>query len=198
MIAKTSGIVLRSTRYGESDVIVNIYTKDYGLRAFMIKGGRKKTSSVKNTVFRPLQIMDIGAYFNNKNKDNMPIVRQVEKISDLNEIYYDIVRTSLAFFLTEVIVLSLREGAKDEELYCFLVETIDNLNKEEKERLKDFHIRFLYDFARILGFEPLNISTKTNSRQERNDILSLFVEFYYQHITNHKRICSQQVLSQVL
>jgi DNA repair protein RecO (recombination protein O) len=42
-IRVTEGIVLRKTDYSESSVIVSIFTYEYGLTSFMVRGDRKLT-----------------------------------------------------------------------------------------------------------------------------------------------------------
>lgn len=192
MLEKTEGIVLKSIPYRESSNIVQIYTKDWGLKSFIIKGGRKKNATIHSSLFQPMQLLNIVAYVNNKS--NLSQLKEVSILENLNNIYCNIIKSSLVFFITEVIILSLREEMKDENIYSFLYDSIIDLNNKTDKEMKDFHLFFLYEFAKILGFEPNNLSPFTSSKQERNDRLSLFLEFYKEHITNHKQIQSQEIL----
>ena len=139
-----------------------------------------------------MQLLNIVAYVNNKS--NISQLKEVSILENLNNIYCNIIKSSLVFFITEVIILSLREEMKDENIYSFLYDSIIDLNNKTDKEMKDFHLFFLYEFAKILGFEPNNLSPFTSSKQERNDRLSLFLEFYKEHITNHKQIQSQEIL----
>lgn len=196
MIEKTEGIVLKSIPYKESSNIVQVYTKDWGLKSFIIKGGRKKNAAIHSSLFQPLQLLSLIAYVNPKN--NLSQLKEVNILRNLNYIYCNIIKSSLAFFLTEVITLSLKEELKDEDIYSFLYSSIVELNEKEDKELKDFHLFFLYDFAKALGFEPSHLSPLTSTKQERNDRLSLFLDFYKEHITNNKPIQSQEILRVIL
>lgn len=196
MIEKTEGIVLKSIPYKESSNIVQVYTKDWGLKSFIIKGGRKKNATIHSSLFQPLQLLSLIAYVNPKN--NLSQLKEVNILRNLNYIYCNIIKSSLAFFLTEVITLSLKEELKDEDIYSFLYSSIVELNEKEDKDLKDFHLFFLYDFAKALGFEPSHLSPLTSTKQERNDRLSLFLDFYKEHITNNKPIQSQEILRVIL
>ena len=196
MIEKTEGIVLKSIPYRESSNIVQVYTKDWGLKSFIIKGGRKKNAAIHSSLFQPLQLLSLVAYVNPKN--NLSQLKEVNILRNLNYIYCNIIKSSLAFFLTEVITLSLKEELKDEDIYSFLYSSIVELNEKEDKELKDFHLFFLYDFAKVLGFEPSHLSPLTSTKQERNDRLSLFLDFYKEHITNNKPIQSQEILRVIL
>lgn len=196
MLEKTEGIVLKSIPYRESSNIVQIYTKDWGLKSFIIKGGRKKNATIHSSLFQPMQLLNIVAYVNNKS--NISQLKEVSILENLNNIYCNIIKSSLIFFITEVIILSLREEMKDENIYSFLYDSIIDLNNKTDKEMKDFHLFFLYEFAKILGFEPNNLSPFTSSKQERNDRLSLFLDFYKEHITNNKHIQSQEILRVIL
>ncbi|MDO5760403.1 MAG: DNA repair protein RecO, partial [Bacteroidota bacterium] len=145
MIEKTSGIVLKIFPFKESSSIVAIYTEKWGLKSFIIKGGRKKNAKVRSVLFRPLQIIDIETYINKKS--TLSLISDVSLCENLDHIYGEMTRTSLAFFLTEVIQLSLQEDAPDEHLFKFLYDIVLKLNNIEKKELKDFHLHFMYYFA---------------------------------------------------
>ncbi len=196
MIEKTTGIVLKIFPFKESSSIVEMYTEKWGLKSFIIKGGRKKNAQVKSVIFQPLQVVSIAVYVN-KNS-TLSLIKEAYINENLDNIYCEIVKTSLAFFITEVIKLSLQEEAPDEHLFKFLYDSVLKLNDSDKVTLKDFHLYFLYYFAKILGFEAPFLSTQTQNKQERMEKLSLFIDFYQENITNHKKIISQEVLKQIL
>ena len=57
MLTKTRGIVLVFIRYKESSIIARIYTKDLGLRSYIVNGVRSiKTSKI--AFFQPLTVLD--------------------------------------------------------------------------------------------------------------------------------------------
>ena len=63
---KTKGIVLRTIKYGETSVITSVYTKLFGLQAYIVKGVRqstKKTQS-KQIYFQPGAILEMEVYHN--------------------------------------------------------------------------------------------------------------------------------------
>lgn len=196
MLVQTQGIVTKIIPYQESSSIVNVYTEAFGMKSYLIRGGRKKNAAVRSSLFQPLQVLNLVVYNNGKN--TLQQVKEAAVAFDNNNISMDIVRTTLAFFITEVLNLSIKEENQDLALYEFIKQTILSLNTIENTKLKDFHLYFLFDFAKNLGFEPMEISLETSSKQERNDVLSKLIYFYQEHITNQKPIQSQQILSTIL
>lgn len=173
MLVQTQGIVTKIIPYQESSSIVNVYTEAFGMKSYLIRGGRKKNATVRSSLFQPLQILNLVVYNNEKN--TLQQIKEVSVAFDNNNIAMDIVRTTLAFFITEVLNLSIKEENQDIALYEFIRQTILSLNNVESSRLKDFHLYFLFDFAKYLGFEPMEIFLETSSKQERNDAFKTYL-----------------------
>lgn len=53
MISKTKGIVLRSVKYGETSLIVTIFTELFGLQSYLVNGVRQasKKRRCKSHIF---------------------------------------------------------------------------------------------------------------------------------------------------
>ena len=66
MIQKTKGIVLRSVKYGETSLVVTIFTELAGLQSYLVNGVRQTSSkgNVKAIMFQPSAILDLIAYHN--------------------------------------------------------------------------------------------------------------------------------------
>ena len=63
MLQKTEGIVIHTIQYSDTSLITKIFTADYGLISFMIKGTRGKKSSNKAVLFQPLNLLALDIYF---------------------------------------------------------------------------------------------------------------------------------------
>ena len=62
MLHKTLGIVLRSTDYSDSSIIAKIYTEQFGIQSYLIKGAKRKKASVKSNLFQPLSLLELIVY----------------------------------------------------------------------------------------------------------------------------------------
>ncbi|MEZ4847168.1 MAG: recombination protein O N-terminal domain-containing protein [Bacteroidia bacterium] len=51
MIRKTEGIVLRTLRHQDSNLITTLYTRDFGIRSFVITGYRSARAEHKTRLF---------------------------------------------------------------------------------------------------------------------------------------------------
>ena len=63
MTHKTKGIVLRTIKYGETSVVVTIFTELFGIQTYMVNGVRTtEKSSAKANYFQPGAILDLVVY----------------------------------------------------------------------------------------------------------------------------------------
>ena len=74
MIHKTKGIVIRVVKYGETSVIVSIYTELFGIQSYIVNGVRtsSKKASGKASQFQPAAILDLVVYHNELKKYPAP------------------------------------------------------------------------------------------------------------------------------
>lgn len=147
---KTSGIVLSCVKYGENCVIVNILTEHIGRQAYMVKvTGQTRRSMLP--LMQPLTIVDLEAYQNPH--QTVQKIREVHIAHPLVSIPFDPVKRAIAMFITELIVKSLRSDEPDKNIYDFVKFTVTTLD-EGLPGIYNYHLFFMFKFARFLGFEP--------------------------------------------
>ena len=153
MIRKTRGIVLHTTRYGESSLVVHCYTEQYGRQTYMVKGVRKSRKQNRSNLFQALFILDFEIY--HKNTTGIHLVKEVNRAIPLNSIPFDITKSTQAIFMAEVLYRVLKEEESNPMQAHFLIHTIQYLDALE-EASPDFHILFMFQLSKHLGFYPQN------------------------------------------
>lgn len=151
MIHKSRGIVLNHTRYGETSAIVHIYTAVFGMQSYMVNGayGQKKKGNI--VLMQPLNILDLEVYHHD-NKD-IQRIKEFRLCSVLTHLPYSQTRRAQAFLLTEILGRVLRGEGANPHLFHFMEEAIAVLDSEQSG-LENFHIWFLFQLSRFLGFQP--------------------------------------------
>ena len=63
---KTKGIVLRVVKYGETSLVVTIFTELFGVQSYIVSGVRTSTKkgTGKANLFQPTAILDLVVYHN--------------------------------------------------------------------------------------------------------------------------------------
>jgi DNA repair protein RecO (recombination protein O) len=151
MLYKTKGIVLSQIKYGETSLIVQVYTENWGRQSYMVKGGRAKKSAMKSNLFRPFFLLDMEVY--HREGKNIQSVKEVRLSENLNHLIFDVHKSTLVLFLAEVCSKVLREEEQNQELFVFLYNSIRYLDLTQ-ESIRYFHLYFLCKLSRFLGFFP--------------------------------------------
>jgi len=228
MLFKTTGIVLSYIRYKESSIICKIFTRELGLKSYVINGVRSQKSKSNIALYQPMTILEMVVY----NKENSGLQRVSEvKIKRANQLIpFDFNRTALALFMTEVISRSIFENYQNENLYDFLEGSIIKLDQKETS-LGHFPLVFLMENAKYLGFAPASavefltenrgqpfeeneieeaenfikqLIIKNYSCEEkvklalRRKLLDHLLDFYNQQLENNQSWKSMAILRQIL
>lgn len=151
MLVKTRGIVVSYIRYKESSIIVKIFTRELGLKAYIVNGVRSSNAKIKMGFFQPLTILDMVVY--NKDSVGLNRISEVKLGKAYQKIPFDFLRSGIAMFMAEVLSRSIYEGYQNEDLFDFLEEALFFLD-EEKVVLSHYPNVFLWGMARYLGFAP--------------------------------------------
>jgi len=150
---QTKGIVLHTINYSETSLIIKIYTENFGLQSFLIRSARNKKSKIKAGIFQPLTLLEFVA--DHKNKTKLHNIKEITNCFQFKNISLDIRKSSIAIFIAEILNKSIREEEENKSLFDFLFNTIQFLDKKEG-RISDFHLFFLIDLTKYLGFYPQN------------------------------------------
>jgi DNA repair protein RecO (recombination protein O) len=228
MLKKTSGIVVSYIRYRESSIVVKIFTRDLGLKSYVVNGVRSSTSKSKMAFYQPLTILEMVVY--DKEGAGLNRVSEVKLAVPFHRIPFDFHRSGVAMFVGEVLGKSIYDNYQNESLFDFLQYAISHLDSEEVQ-LPVFPIVFLWETSRYLGFAPMDAASFFNEIDQevntsefigqemsyldqliqqsfgcqlkipaefRRSLLDHFLLFYTQHLENSTEWKSVKVLRQVI
>ena len=120
---KTTGIVLKSTNFGEADKILTIFSERFGKIKVMAKGMRKIRShmagSLEAFMLVDLQLHEGRTFF---------IVTGASIIEEFHEIRNDLQKTARAFFLGELVDRFIEEKQKNGEVYEIFIHALSEVN----------------------------------------------------------------------
>jgi DNA repair protein RecO (recombination protein O) len=153
MIVFSEGIVLRTVKYSDTSVITKIYTREKGMLSFLILGVYSKKGAIKPSMLQPLQPVDLHFYFHQNS--TLSKVKELVPSILLNNLYYELNRSSIAIFMAELINKSIKEEETHPALYDFLMKSIIMLDSLQST-FANFPLFFLLDYSKLLGFYPNN------------------------------------------
>lgn len=151
MLVKTRGIVLGYIRYGETSIIVRIYTEDFGTQSYIVNGARTKKSN-KIGLYQPLNFLELVVYSSNKS-GGLHRISESHSLVPFFHIPTDFTKTTIALFLAEILDNVLRQESPHDNLFEFLLSSFSVFDLQTVQP-ENFHLRFLLKLCRFLGFEP--------------------------------------------
>lgn len=151
MLEKTRGIILHTVKYGDTSLILTVYTEKFGRQAFLINAVRNSKSKIKAGILQPLFIVDLEVY--EKKTREVQRIREAKVAYPYISIPFDIIKTTQAIFLSEVLFRVLQEEESNQSLFHFLEGTLLFFDLMEKEKSL-FYIWFLVHLTGYLGIVP--------------------------------------------
>ncbi len=144
---KTHGIVIKKQNTNEYDQFITFYTEEFGKLTAIAKS-ILKPSSIQAMHLDTLSLVE----FELINGRAMPIVAGAQAINCHRDLKNSTPSLAVASFFTEVIDKMVLDMEKDEQLWGFMVDTLDKLNRFEPNltflRQKQFYL------LGLLGYSP--------------------------------------------
>lgn len=152
MLHKTKGIVLKSVKYGETSLVVTIYTEAFGTQSYLINGLRKSTKkgSGKANLFQPASILDLVVYHNELHQLNR--VREFKWGYLYKNVLFDIRKNSVALFMIELLQKCLKQPEQNPELFYFIEDAFIHLDEATDEVVANYPLFFALHFMVFAGF----------------------------------------------
>lgn len=150
MLHKVKAIVLRTTRYSETSVIVLMYTDLFGMQSYMINGVRKQKAKITAGMLQPLCLVDAEVY--HKSQSDIQRLNELRLEPVLNGLLSSPNRSVAAMFAAEVLTRAIREEEGQQELFDYLSHHIQLLDLHPQPLF--ILLQLLLGLSARLGFQP--------------------------------------------
>lgn len=143
---------MRSVKYGESSLVVSIYTELFGMQSYMVNGVRSASAKqpYRANLFQPATILDLVVYQNDRS--SLQRIREFKWALIYNDLYRNIHKNTVALFITEVLQKCLNQPEANPELYEFLEDVFTQLDEGNPAVTANFPLYFLLHLAHFFGF----------------------------------------------
>jgi DNA repair protein RecO (recombination protein O) len=149
MRVSDKAIVLQAIKHGDKKFILKLYTHNNGL----VTASVALNKNIRSSNIFPLSLINVELVLK-QNKD----VHQVTEISSyyiLSNISGSLSKLSIAQFLNEILIKSIKESATNQHLFQFIESCLIYLNDTETEFV-NLHLYFLLELTKYFGVEPQN------------------------------------------
>lgn len=147
-------MVLHTLKYGDSSLVVYLLTDVGGRRSYLVQGVRSRHGrGSKLALFQPMFPVEFEGL--ESSRMQMHRFREVRAGFALQSLPFDVRKSTMALFMAEVLYRLVRESEANEPLFDFVWGCVEALDAMQ-EGVANFHLWFLANLSRFLGFSPGN------------------------------------------
>ena len=147
----TKGIVLRTVKYGETSVIVAIFTEKFGVQSYLVNGVRiaTKKGSGKANLFQPSAILEMVVYHNELKQ--LQRIREFKWAHLYQHILSDVRKNAVALFMVELLTKCLKQPEPNTELFEFAEDAFLRLDNSSDTAAANFPLFFALHLPVFFG-----------------------------------------------
>jgi len=148
----TKGIVLRAVKYGETSLIVSVYTELFGIQSYLVNGVRTSSGrgSGKANMFQPATLLDMVVYHNELK--NLQRIKEFRLHYLYKSLFTDVSRNAVALFVVELMLKTLKQPEANPDLFHFCEDAFLHLDESSDAVMANFALYFALNFTTFFGF----------------------------------------------
>jgi len=147
---------MRTVKYGETSLIVTVFTELFGVQSYMVNGVRsvKKSQSVSIGHLQPGNLLDMVVYHHEK--------ATLQRIKDCRLIFHglnldeNMSRNAVLLFIVELLQKCLKQPDPHPELFYFLEDVMAGLNEASPIQTANLPLFFMIHLSHFFGFRLMD------------------------------------------
>ena len=149
---KTSAIILRATKYGETSLVVSAFTELFGIQTYMVNGARSvKNKGAKAYLYQPASLVELVVYHNERST--------LQRIKEANikqlcpNIFSRVKKNSIALFMMELLQKLLKQPEPNPDLFYFCEDMLLQLEAANEAVSANIPLFFALQLSHFFGFK---------------------------------------------
>jgi DNA repair protein RecO (recombination protein O) len=183
MLHSTRGIVFHTTRYADTSAVVKIFTEEFGLMSFLVKGLYSRKSHLRSAMFGHLTLLDL--VVDRREHKLLHFIREINVNSLLPDFRESMSRSAVLLYINEMLYKCVKEEECNRPLFEFILAALQQLGNKELP-LQAFHLLFMLKLTRFLGFSPRLAKTDAGSYFDMEEGLFLDSEPLHRYFISGK------------
>ena len=105
MLTKTTAIVLHNIKYGDSKMIVDMFTRAHGRTSFVVAIPKSAKSKIRKQLFQPLAMLSLEYDF--RPKMQLQKIKEATILHPYSSLPFDMDKLTVGMFISEFLYHSL-------------------------------------------------------------------------------------------
>ena len=170
MLVKTEAIVLHAFKYGETRMIVEVFSRETGRLSLIAALPKTQKARLKKQYFQPMTLLEIT--FDHRQRTQLQHLKDARLLTAWTSIPFTPEKLALSLFTAEFLYHALRSEQQNEPLFAYICDSLQWLDTVETG-YANFHLTFLMRLSRFLGFYP---NLEIRGEQQATDENSLMFD----------------------
>lgn len=151
MLQKIRAIVLHTLKYGDSSLVVHVYSQEVGRKTLWVRIPKSSKARAKMQQFQPLSVLDLDIEM--RGNSSMAYVKEARWGLIWQSIPFHPIKSSIALFLAELLGKVLMEEVGNGPLFAYVQGALQWLDNNERPAA-NFHLVFMMHLTLFLGLYP--------------------------------------------
>lgn len=153
-IVKTKGIVLRTVTYGETSLIVSVFTERFGIQSYLVNGVRSAAKKGKGgaNLFQPAALLDMVVY--HQDRKSLQRIKEFRWNKQHERLFADITKNAVALFMIELLSKCLRQPEENVPLFEFTEDILMALDRATPLVQANLPLFFSLQLTHFFGILP--------------------------------------------
>ena len=143
---------MRSVKYGETSLVVTVFTERFGLQSYMVSGVRKSSAKGANpaAMYQPGALLEMVVYHHGER--NLQRIREASWGYVYRQMYDDVRKNAVSLFMVELLLKCLRQPEPQEDLFLFAEDALHFLDQASPMATANFPLYFALHLSHFFGF----------------------------------------------
>ena len=151
MLTKTTAIVLHNIKYGDSKMIVDMFTRAHGRMSFVVTMPKSARSKIRKQFFQPLSMLSLE--YDYRPKEQLQKIKEATILHPYSSLPFDMDKLTVGMFISEFLYHSLYGEQSNEQMFDYISDSLQWFDSSPSPAA-NFHLVFMMRLSRFLGFYP--------------------------------------------
>ena len=151
MLVTTEAIVLHSFKYGETRIIVDVFSKSSGRLSLIASLPKTQKARLKKQYFQPMTLLEVT--YDQRPHVQLQSLKDARLLTAWSSIPFSPEKLALSLFCAEFLYHALRSEQQNAPLFAYVCDAMQWLDVS-MQGYANFHLTFLMHLSRFLGFYP--------------------------------------------
>ncbi|MFM2137802.1 MAG: repair protein RecO [Bacteroidota bacterium] len=193
---KTPGLVLKAVKYGETSLIVTVFTELFGIQSYLVNGVRSSVAKggFKGGLYQPAALLDLVVYHHPLKQ--LHRIRESKWAVLYGSVFQNVPKHAAALYMVELLTKCLKQPEGNPDLYRFVEQVFRQLDHSEGTLMANLPLYFAFHLPLHFGFRISGSYSETeNCLDLQEGVFSEMIPRHPYHLEGKQAEIASRILN---